>query len=232
MDLLKNKHVKNIIVFVLTLLAMLTLDYILLFIFAYCFYNDNIKDMPDVFYYLAMSLKYFLIIIFYLFYYKNYLKEKWKDFRLNFKKYSKIAFNDWIIGFIIMYVSNIFIMRIIETTGQNEEAIQKLISATPIFAILLTTLFAPIIEEMIFRKNLQDCFKNKKIFMILSRLIFGFIHVMGTSNYLEYLLIIPYGALGVSFAHTLNETDNIYPSIMMHAIHNGFLTLLSIVVNL
>ena len=232
MDLLKTQRFKSIIVFILTLFAMLILDYILLFVFTYCFYNSSIKDVPIVFYYLAMILKYLLIIIFYLFYYKNYLKEKWKDFRLNFKKYFKIAFNDWIIGFIIMYVSNIFIMRIIGTPGQNEETVQKLISYTPMFAFLLTTILAPIVEEMVFRKSLKDCFKNKIIFMIVSGFLFGFVHVMGSSSYLEYLLIIPYGALGVSFAHTLNETDNIYPTIMMHAIHNGFLTLLSIMVNL
>ena len=63
---------------------------------------------------------------------------------------------------------------------------------------------------------------------IASGLIFGFLHVMGSSNPLEYLYIIPYGSLGFFFALTCYETNNIYPSICMHAIHNSALIILSI----
>ena len=216
----------------LILLFFLTIDYFIMYLVIYYFLNGNTHNIPRVWSYFVLLFKYFALIVFFAIYYRKYIKEKWHDFKKNFKKYFKIAFNDWIIGFVIMYLSNIIIMQIIGSSGKNEETVQKLITSIPILAFILTTILAPIIEELIFRKSLQDCFKNKKIFMIVSGLLFGFIHVMGAENYLEYLLIIPYGALGVSFAHTLNETDNIYPSMMMHAMHNGFLTLLAIMVNL
>ena len=64
--------------------------------------------------------------------------------------------------------------------------------------------------------------------MILSGFIFGIIHTSISSNILELLLVIPYGALGFMFAKTINETDNIYATILMHMLHNGVLTLIAI----
>ena len=129
-----------------------------------------------------------------------------------------------------MYASNIILSFFIQGSGENEEAVQLLIKNAPYIAFIMTTLFAPFIEEMIFRKSLQDCFHNKKIYMIISGLIFGLIHVAGAENVLEYFLIIPYGALGFMFAKTLNETDNVYSTIVMHMLHNGVLTILSMVI--
>ena len=169
----------------------------------------------------------FLIIIYMM--YHKYLKEKWFDFKKNFKTYVKIAFKDWFIGFFIMIVSNLIISSFIKGLGENEENIQSIISQTPLVAFFLTSFFAPIIEEMIFRKSLQDGIKNKYLFMFLSGFIFGLIHVLSPSNPWEYLLIIPYGAMGFVFAKTLNKTDNIYTTIMVHAFHNAMLTLLAVI---
>ena len=220
-----NTKINKIALFISLLIAFLTLDYFLLVLM-----GPNVLKGPNFMTYLFVMGKYIILILFFILYYHKYLKEKWIDFIKNFKKYFKIAGSDWLKGFLIMYISNIIIMNIIGSSGTNEENVQLLIHKVPLFAFLLTTIFAPIVEELIFRLNLSDCFKNKKLFMIISGLLFGFVHVMGTSNYLDYLLIIPYGALGYSFAHTLNKIDNIYPCIMMHAIHNGILTILSILV--
>lgn len=168
-------------------------------------------------------------IIFYLLY-KKYLKDKFIDFKKNYRKYLAIAFKDWFAGFLIMIISNIIISSYIKGLGQNEEAVQSLIQATPIIAFFLTSFFAPITEEIIFRKSLQDVFNHKYIFMIMSGLIFGFLHVMSASNPWELLLIIPYGSLGFFFAKTLSDTDNIYPTIIMHAFHNAVLTLLAVII--
>lgn len=179
----------------------------------------------------------FLTLIKYVFFmlllaiiYRKYLKEKWFDFKKNFKKYFSIAFKDWFTGILIMLFANMIINRFINGLGENEEAVQNLISKIPFIAIFMTSFFAPFNEEMIYRKSLQDCFKNKYLYMITSGLIFGFIHVMGAANPYEYLLIISYGALGFMFAHTISETDNIFCTIMMHMLHNSVLTILAMVI--
>ena len=110
----------------------------------------------------------------------------------------------------------------------NENQVQSLITSAPLLAMALTTIFAPIIEEIIFRKSIQDFIKNKWLFIIISGLIFGYLHVSSGSSLYDFLYIIPYGALGSAFAYVLYETDNIYTTILMHMIHNGILTLISI----
>ncbi len=203
----------------------LTLDY--LFLISY--YSFNVIDKNTaVVSITCIILKYLVLIGIFIIQHHKYLKEKWIDFIKNFKKYFSISFKYWFIGFIIMMLSNAIISYFFKGLGQNEENVQLLIKKLPVIAFFLTTVFAPIVEEMIFRKYLQDSFNNKTIYMIVSGLIFGLIHVMGADNPLEYLLIIPYGSLGFMFAKIINETDNIYNSIMMHMLHNGFLTLLSI----
>lgn len=214
----------------------ITLFAVILFLFmtfeGFVYLFLNIEEITASNYFIIAGIKYFIIILFFLIYYRKYLKEKWIDFKKNFNKYVKISFKDWFTGFIIMYISNFFIMRIIGDVGQNEQSVQALISYTPIIAFIMTTILAPITEEMIFRKMLGDCFNEPILFMIISGFIFGLVHVLGADNLLEHLLIIPYGSLGFMFAHTLSKTDNIYCTIMVHAFHNGILTLLSIMVNL
>ncbi len=222
MEIIKNIKTKKIILFITILLSFLLFEIIYLFIgidFNNLSYSDNIKLIliKDVFFTMLLILLYF-----------KYLKEKIKDFFHNFKKYLSISFKDWLTGFMIMIISNIFINLFMTGLGENENEVQQLISTLPIIAFIMTTFFAPFVEEMIFRKSLQDCFKNKYLFMIISGLLFGLVHVLGSTNPYEYLLIIPYGALGFMFAHTLSKTDNIFCTIMMHMFHNGLLTLLAI----
>ena len=224
-NIFKNLKTKNIIVFSIVFLVFFAFEVVFLF-FGYDFNNLTLNDV------LLMTFsKYFVLIFFFIFYYRKYLKEKWFDFIKNFKEYFKIGFKDWFTGFIIMYVANLIIMNLLGNIGQNEETVQELIGQTPFIAFLLTTILAPFIEEMLFRKLLQDCFNNKILFMIISGFLFGLVHVLGAENYLEYLLIISYGALGFMFSHTLNKTDNIYVTIMLHMFHNGVLTAIAILGN-
>ena len=181
---------------------------------------------------LLMLLKYIVFIVIFVIKYRKYLKDKWKDFWINKKKYSSIAFKWWGLGFLLMIVINRILDTIIGGVGANEEAVQSLLEAEPVIALAATTLFAPFVEEMIYRKSLQDCFKNNTLYIIISGLIFGLIHVIGSSNPLDYLFIISYGLFGACFAKILVETDNIYSTIMVHMFHNGMLSLLSIVVKL
>ena len=181
---------------------------------------------------LLMFLKYIIFIIIILIRYRKYIVDKWKDFWKNKKKYSSIAFKWWAIGFCLMIIINRILDTIVQGVGANEEAVQSLLDNEPILALIAITLFAPIVEEFIYRKSLQDCFNNKNLYIIVSGLIFGLIHVIGSPNPLDYLFIISYGLFGACFAKILSETDNIYSTIMVHMFHNGILSILSIVVKL
>lgn len=226
MEKLKQYKIKEWLIFVGILILFLFLDYLIIGI--YYTLGSDLYDLSMLDKIFILFFKYIVLFILFLIKDFKYLKEKWFDFIKNFKKYTRITFKNWFMGFIIMMISNIIIASLVKGVGQNESAVQELISKIPVIAFILTTICAPFIEEMIFRKYLQDCVNNKTLYMILSGLIFGLIHTSISTNILEILLIIPYGALGFMFAKTVNETDNIYPAILIHMFHNGALTLLAI----
>ena len=62
---------------------------------------------------------------------------------------------------------------------------------------------------------------TKYLYIFISGFIFALMHILGqvTSNF-DYLYVIPYMSLGVTFALLYYDTDNIFSSIMMHMFHN------------
>lgn len=169
-----------------------------------------------------------LVVLLVIIYFKE-LKTEFKSFKKNWKLNMDIAFKYWFIGLMIMCISNIAISFITDlNTSSNEQSVQTLVSATPYLMLFTAGILAPIVEELTFRKGVSKIFKNKWVYATASGLIFGLLHVIGSGNIVEYLYIIPYGSLGFFFALTYYETKSIYPSIIMHAIHNTALILLSI----
>lgn len=170
-----------------------------------------------------------LVLILIILYFKE-LKKEFKTFKNSWKLSMDTAFKYWFIGLMIMCISNIAIGIITNlNTSSNEQAVQTLVSSTPYLMLFTAGILAPIAEELTFRKGVSKIFKNKWVYATASGLIFGLLHVIGSGNILEYLYVIPYGSLGFFFALTYYDTKSIYPSIIMHAIHNSALILLSII---
>ena len=140
----------------------------------------------------------------------------------------KTAYKNWLIGLVIMYVSNFFILLINNDLAANEATNRAILEQYPIFAILVMVVIAPITEELIFRLSIRNIFKNKYLYCIFSGLIFGLIHL---TSFKEILFVIPYGALGFFFAKTLYDTDNIYAPIMTHITHNAIIIFILIMGN-
>ncbi len=170
-----------------------------------------------------------LLIILFLIFRKD-LIEEWKRFRKNFLENIDIGIKYWLVGLGIMMISNIIITFVINL-GQaaNEQAVQSMISSLPWLMLINAGLIAPCTEEIIFRKGFKKAFPNKWLFIILSAIVFGALHVVTSmTSPIELLYIIPYGALGAAFAYMYQKTDTIFTSITMHMFHNTALILLSI----
>ena len=88
-------------------------------------------------------------------------------------------------------------------------------------------IYAPITEELIFRKSIKDFISNKWLYVIVSGLLFGGVHVISSlGSDWGFLYLIPYCSLGMVFAHLYYETDNIFSTITIHSIHNTLAILL------
>ena len=105
------------------------------------------------------------------------------------------------------------------STSVNQSSIEEL----PLWATaLLAILFAPLIEEIIFRGLLRKCIKNNTEFIVVSAAIFGTLHIMYESNLIEALaLAVPYTILGAFLAYIYVKTDNLSNNILVHALHNS-----------
>ncbi len=166
------------------------------------------------------------------FIYRKDLKKEFKSFRKNIMDYLDQGFHYYGIGLIVMVVSNIIITFFLKGGGaNNEQEIQKMIQSLPIIMIIEAGIIAPFNEEIVFRKTLKDVFNNPALFAFFSFLLFGGAHVISSATtILDYLYIIPYGALGAAFAFAYSKTNTIYTSMTIHMIHNTVLILLSIMI--
>ena len=158
------------------------------------------------------------------------LKNDYADFNENHKKYLKYGFKLWFIGLIIMMISNVIIAGMTKGLASNEEANRQLMLQYPIYIVISTMMLAPFNEELTFRGNFKDAFKNKKVFILFTAFVFASVHVLnGITSPLELLYYIPYGALSIAFGKIYMETDNIYTTMVIHSVHNSLSIILLVI---
>ena len=172
-----------------------------------------------------------IILIILIIIFRKQLIHEWKIFKEKFLANIDTGIKYWIIGLLIMMVSNT-ILTFILNMGQatNEQKVQQLISYLPWIMVINAGIIAPCVEEIIFRKCYKNAFPNKWLFIGLSSLVFGSLHVITSmTSLMDLLFIIPYGSLGAAFAIMYQKTDTIYTSMLMHMLHNTILIILSII---
>ncbi len=143
------------------------------------------------------------------------------DFKKNFKKYISSYYHIYIIGLILLFVSN-SIISMFTSISSNESLVRASFFSFPLYYFPIIIFCAPITEELLTRVTLKDAFKNKYIYYILSGLVFGFLHVSSylDNNLIELVHIIPYALVGASLAIIYNKSDNVWTNIFFHSLHN------------
>ncbi len=175
--------------------------------------------------YLLMEL---IILIIFLFLFRRIIIPKFKDFKTNFKKYCSKYFLYWVIGVLIMIASTT-VISFFAGMAENEELNRQFLTQIPIYSIFSIIISGPIVEELLTRVILKDTFKHQIIYIILSGLIFGSLHLLNSESLLDLLYVIPYGALGCAFAKMYYDSNNIWVNITFHSFHNLICLLLILV---
>lgn len=225
-----KKKILPILMFCLLLAGMAYFPYIPMTLFK--FDIDTFSQIMKVFYNFVCDIGYMLIV--FLIYNDTIIE----DFKKYFKKFGanfEISFKYYLVGLIIMIVSNLIITFFFtKASANNEETVRTLIDSYPLYMIFSVSIYAPFIEEIVFRKSIKDSIlafgKNKftkYLYIATSGLIFASLHVVGiTTSAWDYLYIIPYLSLGCAFAALYHKTDNIFSTIMLHSMHNTFTIIL------
>lgn len=188
----------------------------------------NLSMFNKIIYLMTTELIY-LLILFYI-YRKEYIKD-FKKYVKNFKDYMPKYMEYWALAFSLMLINNFIIITLFPNSiATNQVAINNILVEAPFYMIVSAVLFAPFLEETIFRFSFRKIFKNDLIFIILSGLVFGGLHVIGSfNNLIDLIYIIPYSIPGVIFAYTLVKSKNIFVPMSLHFFHNGIMIFIQIV---
>lgn len=154
------------------------------------------------------------------------LKRDWNDMKENHMNYYSKYFKYWLFALMVMMVSNLLIMTFTQNQiASNEQAVQELFDISPIYIFFSAVIFAPVVEELVFRQGIRNIIPNQLAFIIVSGLVFGGLHVINgeMQSVSELLYLIPYCTPGIVFAYILAKTDNIFVSMGLHFMHNGLL---------
>lgn len=225
-----KKKILPIIIFIILLLGMAIFPYIPMELFNidYNSFNTTMKAIYMMFCDIG-----FMVILFLL--YKDKITN---DFKKYFKKFGsnfELSFKYYFIGLLVMLASNLLITFLFKNaTAGNEEAVRDMIDQVPVYMIFSVSIYAPFVEELIFRHSIKDAVmchgKNKLIkglYIFVSGFIFAILHILGhATGLVDYIFLIPYMSLGVAFSALYSKTDNIFSSISMHMVHNTFTVIL------
>ena len=184
----------------------------------------NIEDIPQYsynFYSIALEIT-MLVIIYYIF--EKEIKLALKDLKENHQKYVDKYFKVYLIGITIMILSNILINNLGGGMSENETIIRDEFKLYPIYTYISAVFLAPLLEEFIFRLGFKAMINNNIIYIIISGLIFGSLHLIGTKiDHLLPVYLISYSSCGWAFAYMMSKSNNILISTSFHFMHNGLL---------
>ena len=162
------------------------------------------------------------ILVFY-----DQLSFNFKVFKANFRSYMRFILPRLGIAYVFLFVASMISVMITKNTvSVNQETVEAL----PLYYMLpAAVIYAPIVEEILFRGVFRRFIKNDILFIIISALIFGLLHTIGESSLLEILVMaLPYSTLGAYLAYSYVKTNNIFTSITSHAIFNTISSIFSL----
>lgn len=150
-----------------------------------------------------------------------------------------------IIKFVVQYQATMYLLNfvinfaILVLTGNLESNNQVQIIEqlrTHLFStVFLSCVFAPFVEELVFRASIYRLFynKNKTLCLILASCTFGLLHVLTSfisGDWADCLYFFSYSAMGFCLCRCYEKSKTIYGSILLHMLNNtiSILMLLSI----
>lgn len=169
-------------------------------------------------------------------------KPVWQDslvkFKANWKKYLPMIFLLVFVTVMANYLLNV-IVSIITQTGdsENQKVIVDNAMVAPAFTIFSSVIFAPIVEETVFRGGVFTFLRGHTSFissLLLSSLLFGFIHVMDSllaGNFTDVTYLLLYTGIGMVLAYGYEKSNSIVVSTGVHMCNN-ILAILSLFLTL
>lgn len=166
-----------------------------------------------------------MVVVFLIF--KNQMIEQFKEFKNDIKGHLLYGL---VIGPALIYAVGILggLITLLlggADTSENQALIESITQVQPILMMVTTVVFAPILEEMIFRGIVfgWSYELNPRFAHFISAFVFGFVHVMNavlSGQISEWIQIFSYFFMGLALSYLYAKKNNIYVPILSHAMNN------------
>lgn len=164
-----------------------------------------------------------IVLLAFIFIFRKTLIPDFYEFKKDIKKYITKYFVYWVIAFLLSTIS-LNIINSFAGTPTTQTINEAYVLTLPIYSIINMVIIAPIFEELLTKVYLKQAFKNKYIYVLLSGLLFGSLHLLTPGSKLIHS--IPYALLGGTFSLMYYDSDNIWTNIFYHGFHNALAVLL------
>ncbi|MBQ6841562.1 MAG: CPBP family intramembrane metalloprotease [Bacilli bacterium] len=192
----------------------------ILAIIIYIFLPEVIALLPLSYIPLSIILDVSLMVIYYVLFRKE-VTEAFKNLMKNIKKYLNFVVNKQVAMFFVYILVGVVVTLIKgdDATSVNQQVAESL---PMLYIVPMSVLYAPFVEEILFRGALRRFIKNDKLFILISGISFGLLHTLAEATVFDMLLLsLPYAILGSFFAYLYAKTNNITTSMMAHFFHNS-----------
>ena len=214
----KNKISNSIFIkSILVIVSYFILPYLVKFVT-----NSNVVSV-------VVYLLYALILVFL---YKSTFIKDFKDIKGNIKKYVK----NLLVGVLLIVVSMAVVNMIvgvlfdIKETSENDFSLLNSFKENPIVIILLTCVYYPLIEGIIFRKSVRDIIDNKWFFIVFSSLFYFFFNILYTSmSFNNIMASLCYISTMMIVSSSYWKTNNFTLSILIMTVFNILVSLISFI---
>ncbi len=185
-----------------------------------------IKNLSPIVTIIVAIIYYIGIFVFAFFVFSKRLKRDFKAYKSDVALHVGQSFKWWAILIGVSYLAAIIRLLL---GGAVVTANQMGLNEAPLWYVApLAILWAPFVEEIIFRGCIRRFIKNDVLFVIVSGLIFGLLHTIGSEVGIYQMIIqsLQYVAMGVIMAIAYVKTNNIFINMSVHCIQNTLSTFL------
>lgn len=155
------------------------------------------------------------------------LKEHLQRFRRNRRNIIKSSLTHYVQMWLIMYGLNLAIILITGlSSSQNQDTVVQQLTQSPLQIVLVTCVFAPIVEETVFRgavfATLRNCTSFRNAAWV-SGFLFGLLHVFTSllsGNLSDGIFILVYGTMGYLLCAAEEENQTLISPLFMHGLNN------------
>lgn len=173
---------------------------------------------------------YLLYAFILIFLYKQVFISDFKDIKKNWKKYLMRMLISIVLIFVSMVLINLIVGVLfnVKGTSENDFSLLTTFKENSLIVVLLTCIYYPLVEGIIFRKSVRDIIDNKWFFIMFSAIFYFFFNIVYTSmSFNNIMSSVCYLSTMMIVSHFYWKTNNFTLSVLVMSIFNLVVCLLS-----